>query len=60
MISELITIKDIAKYLKFNPETIRRLIKNGGLPCYKISKSYRFRIAEVNQWLKKQNDKSVN
>ena len=47
----MIKLKELVKHLEVHPNTIYRMIKEG-LPCYKIGNDFRFKIEEVEQWLK--------
>lgn len=55
---DLITIKEVAEYLKIAEKTIYRMAAEGKIPAYKVGGSWRFRRKEVEQWFEKQrNDK---
>lgn len=49
------TVKDAAKLLKFDPQTIRKFIKTGDLRAIKLSDGkkahYRIHFSEVENWL---------
>ena len=47
------TIRELAERLKVNMETVRRLIKKGELPIYKIGKAVRIRLTDVEEYLKR-------
>lgn len=49
---EILTPKDVSKYLKFSPKKIYRLCKNGEIPYKRIHGSYRFKRSEIDNWLK--------
>jgi excisionase family DNA binding protein len=51
--NEFTTIRELAERLKVNMETVRRLIKKGELPIYKIGKSVRIRLTDVEEYLKR-------
>jgi len=49
------TVKEVAKYLRLKPETIRMMARNGELPSIKVGKRvWRFKISEVKGRLKAQ------
>jgi excisionase family DNA binding protein len=51
--TELLTSAEIATYLKLKPEAVRALVKKQNMPHYRIAKSLRFKLAEVEQWMKR-------
>ena len=51
----LLTVDELAGYLRFHKTVIYSLIKNGNLPVYRVSGQWRFRESEIEEWLKKQN-----
>ena len=53
-IKELWTVKDVAQYLKLQPETIRNMARKGDLPAIKLSRMWRFSKDEVELWLESQ------
>lgn len=52
MQDELLTIKEISKYLKLSPDTVYRMVKKAHIPCIKIGKKWRFRKIRIDSWLK--------
>ena len=46
------TIDDIAEYLKVHKDTIRAWIRENKIPAHKIGKQYRFKISEIDEWIK--------
>ena len=47
---EIITIKDVAAYLKLNEKTAYRLVLDGKIPGFKVGGSWRFRREEIIEW----------
>ena len=53
----LLTIPEVAQWLGFHPEHVRRLARQGALPAMKAGRgrgSWRFSRAEVEAWLKRE------
>ena len=45
-------LADIAEHLSVSTDTVRTWIKNGKLPFYRAGKRYKFKISEVDEWLR--------
>jgi len=45
--SKIVTIKEVAEYLRLSPMTIINLAVNGNIPGFKIGKSWRFDWDEI-------------
>ena len=45
-----LTIKDLSNILNVSEKTIRRWIKEGSIPAYKINGEYRFNRTEILEW----------
>ena len=50
MSAEIMTIEDVAKYLKMKPQTIYTWAQNGKIPAAKIGKEWRFRRDIIDAW----------
>ncbi|NQT22300.1 MAG: helix-turn-helix domain-containing protein [Candidatus Omnitrophica bacterium] len=53
MKSDILTLKEVAKYLKLNTITTYRLAQQGKLPAVKIGGQWRVRLSSLNKWLAK-------
>jgi len=51
MREKLLTIKDIAKYLKLNEATVYLWAQEGKLPAIKIGRFWRFKKEDIDKWL---------
>jgi excisionase family DNA binding protein len=49
----LMTVGEVAAYLKVHPKTIYRLAKRKELPSFRIGREYRFRLSEIDEWITK-------
>jgi excisionase family DNA binding protein len=54
MPENLLTASEVAQYLKVQIETVYNLIRKAGLPAAKIGGQWRFREAELAQWVEAQ------
>lgn len=48
---ELLTVRELAKYLKLNPVTVLRKATKGEIPAIKIGKQFRFDKVQITKWL---------
>ncbi len=51
-VEKWVNLEDIADYLSVSADTVRTWVKNGKLPYYRAGKRYKFKISEVDEWLK--------
>lgn len=58
MSDPILTIKDVADYLKVNERTIYRLAASGELPGFKVGNSWRFKQSELEQYIAAQHNRT--
>lgn len=58
MADEVMTVKELARYLKINEKTIYKLLKNGNVPASKIGGTWRFKKSIIEEWLEKKHKES--
>lgn len=51
---EILTIKQIATYLKVTERTIYRLAAAKKIPAFKVGGTWRFARQEIDRWIKRQ------
>jgi len=60
MSGEILTLKEVAEYLKLAEKTAYRLAAEGKLPGFKVGGSWRFKESDIESWIeeskKKQKD----
>ncbi len=54
MDDEILTLKEVAGYLKVTEKTIYRLLTDNKLPAFKVGGSWRFKKADMNTWIQQQ------
>ncbi len=54
MSDEILTLKEVAEYLKLAEKTAYRLAAEGKLPGFKVGGSWRFKREDVLQWIEEQ------
>lgn len=57
--AEVMTVIEVAEYLRINPQTVYRKAKAGELPTLRIGRAIRFRRTELDEWLKGSNEVKV-
>ena len=50
----IMTIKEVAKYLKVNERTVYRLAGAKRMPAFKVGGTWRFLRSDIDQWIKSQ------
>jgi len=48
----VMTLAEVATYLKLSEKTLLKMVKNGEIPCAKIANQWRFSRAMVDDWLR--------
>lgn len=48
---EILTIDEVATYLKAGKRTVYRLAASGKLPAFKLGGTWRFRRNDLDQWI---------
>lgn len=51
---EILTIKQVAEYLKVTERTIYRLAAAKKIPAFKVGGAWRFSLADIDRWIKQQ------
>ncbi len=52
MTTDIMTIREVAEYLKIAEKTAYRLAAEGELPGFKVGGSWRFQRNEIDKWIK--------
>ena len=55
---ELMTLEEVANHLRVNEKTIYRMLNEGDIPAMKIGHLWRFKVAEIDEWLNRKTVKS--
>lgn len=54
MDSEIMTIREVADYLKINDKTAYKLVAEGKIPGFKVGGAWRFKKSEIEAWITKE------
>ena len=53
MTDEIMTLKEVAEYLKLAEKTAYRLAAEGKLPGFKVGGSWRFKKEDIESWIER-------
>ena len=59
MNDEILTIKQVADYLKVNERTIYKLASDEKIPAFKVGGSWRFQRKAIEEWIEQQSTKAA-
>jgi excisionase family DNA binding protein len=48
---EILTLEEVARYLRLKPQTIYKWAQEGRIPAAKLGKEWRFRRSVLDRWL---------
>ena len=49
--TDVLTIKELAVYLKIPKSTLYKLVREGKIPSQKVGRHWRFRKVAIDRWL---------
>ena len=50
---QVMTIDEVAEYLRIPRSSLYKLAQDGRIPCQKVGRHWRFRRAAIDEWLSK-------
>lgn len=56
MEDQILTLREVAAYLKLAEKTAYRLASEGKLPGFKVGGSWRFKREDLDAWIEKKKD----
>ncbi len=51
---ELLTLEELAKYLKISKHTLYKMLEKRKIPAFKVANQWRFKKSDIDKWLEKQ------
>jgi excisionase family DNA binding protein len=54
---DMLTISEVAKYLKLHELTVRRLAREGELPAFKVGRQWRIKRDLLESWIQERSGK---
>ena len=58
--SDVLTIEELASYLKVPKSTLYKLVREGKIPSQKIGRHWRFRKEAIDLWLQEKRSNETN
>ena len=55
--SEILTLEEVAAYLKAGKRTVYRLAQEGKIPAFKLGGTWRFRRSALDRWIAESTNK---
>lgn len=52
IVERWVSTKKIALHLGVNKDTIHKWIRNESIPCHRVGKLWKFKISEIDEWVK--------
>jgi excisionase family DNA binding protein len=53
IVSDVMTVREVAKYLNCHFNTVYRLLQSNEIPAFHLGGVWRFRRAEIDRWIAK-------
>jgi excisionase family DNA binding protein len=50
-VQQILTVHDVAKYLRLSEAKVYRLAREGGVPAFRLGRSWRFRKDLIDAWM---------
>ena len=57
---DIMTIEEVAKYLKLKPQTIYTWAQKGKIPAAKLEKEWRFKKSVIDKWFNRHIDQKFS
>lgn len=58
MTDQILTLKEVAAYLKLAEKTAYKLAAEGKLPGFKVGGSWRFKASDIENWIEQKKKSS--
>ena len=55
---QILTVREVADYLKVNERTVYRMAAAGEIPAFKVGASWRFKFSELEDWMKQRHNQN--
>jgi excisionase family DNA binding protein len=51
-LSEILTVEEVAEFLKVHASTIYKLLKRREIPAFRVGADWRFHTVQIEEWVK--------
>jgi excisionase family DNA binding protein len=51
--ADIMTVHDVAGYLRLSEAKVYKMAQESDLPAFRLGKSWRFRKAQIDEWIRK-------
>ena len=55
----VMTIGEVASYLRLHEQTVYKMAKNGDIPAFKVGNRWRFIQDDIDAWLRARRDSGI-
>ena len=59
MNQQVLTVKEVADYLRLHTSTVYKLLKRGNLPAFRVGSDWRFNREAIERWRYDQEDAAL-
>jgi excisionase family DNA binding protein len=59
MANQMMTVDEVANYLKMKVVTIYKHAQQGRIPAFKVGSSWRFKKSTIDNWIEKQENNTA-
>jgi excisionase family DNA binding protein len=56
----ILTLAEVAQFLRVHPSTVYRLLKQGAIPAFKLGSDWRFTREAIESWTKERSQDLIN
>lgn len=60
MPDDIMTLSEVATYLKVGESTVYRMAREGGLPAFKVRGSWRFHRERIDRWIEAETERQAH
>lgn len=55
MVEDILTLQEVARYLRVDEKTVYRMVKSKQLPAFKVRNQWRFKKKSIDKWIETNN-----
>jgi excisionase family DNA binding protein len=49
-VDKILTLNEVAEFLRVHPSTVYRLIRDGRIPAFRVGSDWRFTLEAIDRW----------